>query len=139
MKKFILILSILLSGFVYSQDSLSGKKYSSVLGMGDVLQLEGKSIKFLEIISDSRCPTGVSCIWEGEAKLLFGLYESGELLEEKVITASAGASLTSLVDLFPTADFLISGLKLYPYPSIGEKIAPSEYKVNVEVQERKEK
>ena len=40
-------------------------------------------MKISKIISDSRCPEGVSCIWEGQVEMTVGVYKGRELVEEK--------------------------------------------------------
>jgi hypothetical protein len=47
--------------FLNQQIRLSG-------GQTAVISSEGLTIKFEEVTNDSRCPTGVTCIWAGEAK-----------------------------------------------------------------------
>ena len=39
------------------------------LGVGDSFRVPGRalSIQFVRVVSDSRCPKGVTCIWEGDA------------------------------------------------------------------------
>lgn len=89
--------------------------YSSLLQPGELLSFSNKAIRFKEVVSDSRCPKEVTCVWEGEAKVLVELYENGNFLEEKIITISSG----SIPLDFSAKDFLynIQGLMLLPYPS----------------------
>lgn len=46
-------------------------KEAVLVGMGKqkTAKKSGLKIKFLEVIEDSRCPTGVDCIWAGNAKV----------------------------------------------------------------------
>jgi hypothetical protein len=52
---------------------------------------EDLSIKFVEVVSDSRCPKGATCIWAGEASCLVELTSGGATVE-KVLTQSGAAS-----------------------------------------------
>ncbi len=38
----------------------------------------GITIKFLNVTSDSRCPSDVICIWQGEAKVLVNIIENNQ-------------------------------------------------------------
>ncbi len=68
---FLLTLSILASCY---DDSYSPKVFSVKLNQeftmrfNDEVKLDGEdfSIKFSKVISDSRCPAGAMCIWEGQ-------------------------------------------------------------------------
>jgi hypothetical protein len=41
------------------------------LSVGDSFRVPGRalSITFVRVVSDSRCPTGVTCVWEGDAAI----------------------------------------------------------------------
>jgi hypothetical protein len=45
------------------------------LAVGDEINLTGNDIffvTFIEVLNDSRCPSRVQCIWEGDATVRFG-------------------------------------------------------------------
>lgn len=39
------------------------------LALGESVEREGHEISFVEVVEDSRCPTGVQCAWAGTAKI----------------------------------------------------------------------
>lgn len=41
------------------------------------------SYKIKEIISDSRCPEGVNCVWAGEVDLILSIYKEGVFYKEE--------------------------------------------------------
>lgn len=136
MKYIPILLLILFSGFAQAQDSTDTKRYSSVLEIGEQLEFGGKAIKFKELISDSRCPKEVTCIWAGEAKILVEIYQEGKLRGEKIVVVTGGGNTSfSLNDLFPESSFSLSGLALTPYPKATTSVEPSEYKLALEVKE----
>jgi hypothetical protein len=49
------------------------------------LELEGKTIKFKKVISDSRCPSDVTCIRAGEAKVLLEVFQDNRLVGEEIL------------------------------------------------------
>lgn len=44
------------------------------LKTGEQAAIGNVTIKFKKVLSDSRCPRGVTCIWAGEAKVLVAIY-----------------------------------------------------------------
>lgn len=124
------------SGFAQAQDSITVNRYSSALGIGEQLNFGNKTIKFKELLTDSRCPKEVTCIWAGEAKVLVEVFQKGKSRGEKIIVvAGGGNSSTFLNELFPEGSFSLSGLALAPYPSAGNPTKPSDYKLTLEVRE----
>ena len=43
-------------------------------------------IKILKIISDSRCPEGVNCVWAGEVQLELEIYKNQKFEKTKIIS-----------------------------------------------------
>lgn len=39
------------------------------LALGEAVEREGHRIAFVSVVEDSRCPTGVQCVWAGTAKI----------------------------------------------------------------------
>jgi hypothetical protein len=82
---------------------------------------ENLSIKFVEVISDSRCPTGATCIWAGEASSLIEITDSASTYR-KVLTEPGSSSPTK-------ADF--TGYEvmfnLLPYPVLGKETKAKDY------------
>ena len=37
--------------------------------LGETVQHNGHAIRFVEVVEDSRCPTDVTCVWEGRARV----------------------------------------------------------------------
>ena len=84
---------------------------------------EQLTISIDSVLSDSRCPSDVVCVWEGNAEVRFLLNNDGKKL--KFILNSHGG------DNYPS-DTTISGyyikmVELHPYPVSTSKIANSEY------------
>ncbi len=73
----------------------------------------------LEVVSDSRCPQGVQCIWEGTVSLKVRIEEAGKnTVEEKVL------------EMGKPSYFLGGSITLYstsPYPVYGKEINESDY------------
>lgn len=132
--KFILIsLLLFISSQLSAQETPEKNIYSSSLNLGEMMNFGTRSIKFTRVISDSRCPKDVSCVWAGEAIVSVEVYEDGKCIEEKEITVAA-----SNIPLdFPTGNmnYNISDLSLYPHPSINKKNSPGDYRLQMRISE----
>jgi hypothetical protein len=82
-------------------------------------------ICFDSVVSDSRCPDGVLCVWEGEATARFKFQQYSGM--EVIVDLKEG-----------TQDTLVSGyhfsfLKLLPYPKYGTEPRSEDYKAVVTI------
>jgi hypothetical protein len=100
-----------------------GKEFS--IKVGQQLKLEGadSQVKFKGVPQDSRCPTNVNCVWEGNAEV------SLEWMVDKCPTsitlnthATSGTGAESKV-----GGFRVKLIQLEPYPHSEKKISPSDY------------
>lgn len=108
--------------------------HAGALQQGEFLVFGNKSLKFKEVVADSRCPKDVTCIWAGEAKVLIEVLENGKSVEEKVVTIGA----TSIPLKFNAEDILysLSFMQLLPYPTSTNKNPGQDYTLNLQVKEK---
>ncbi len=98
------------------------------LKVGKTIHFKTKSVRFLKVAQDSRCPSDVDCVWAGEAKIVIELYENDTLLEEKEISLEANTKTpTTAKKLFTAGEKTIYGYNLSPYPSNATSINPADY------------
>ena len=117
-----------------AQETSETRSYSALLQQGELLNFGNRSLKFKEVISDSRCPINVTCIWAGEAKVLVELFENGRFLEEKVLLVNSKTS--SLSFLSKSVAYSISGIDLMPYPTVQSKDTKPDYSLEMRVSEK---
>lgn len=143
MKITVIILALFHAVFLTDQEPASFKYniHTETLCIGDNLEFGDYSIKFKEVISDSRCPRGVTCVWAGEVKVLVEFYEDGQFKGDKVITGTnmeigeneiVSEAGISLAEFFSDKDLGITKVVVSPYPG-KNKISPEEYSVNLGV------
>lgn len=114
---------------------------SFTLMEGETVRVEEDQlvIGVIEVIEDSRCPTGVECFWEGNAKVLVSVGDQeftltiGKLLEgdQNVVALGDGLSLRLLrLDPYPEAG---GGSKDYQVTLIVERESsqPFNYPQNI--------
>ncbi|MBQ4819015.1 hypothetical protein [Aquimarina sp. MMG016] len=131
MKHIICIIFCILSlNTINAQDStkVEAPKIITKLKLGQTLDFNSTSIKFLRVTEDSRCPSGVNCIWAGQAKLIIGIYENDTLKEEKeLVFGVKGINPKRMEEVFTIDKKTIYGYTVSPYPKDKEKIAPENY------------
>ena len=71
MKSILILLFLTLSLNLHAQEKKPETfVYTAALQKGQQFSFGEKSLRFKEVVSDSRCPRNVTCIWPGEAKVL---------------------------------------------------------------------
>jgi hypothetical protein len=98
------------------------QEFTLPVGQTVEIDSEGLTIKFVEVISDSRCAIGVECPWAGEAKCNIHITIAGSAAD--MVLTQLGGSVTT--DYF--INYKIT-FKLEPYPEMGKDIAPADYKL----------
>jgi hypothetical protein len=97
------------------------KEFTLSVGQSVSVRGEDLTITFVEVVSDSRCPTGATCIWAGEASSLIEITDSASTYR-KVLTEPGSSSPTK-------ADF--TGYEvmfnLLPYPVLGKETKAKDY------------
>lgn len=87
--------------------ALGGGK-TAVLTSGDL------TLKFTEVLEDSRCPKDVNCFWEGQARILITAEQTGQApLELEFNTNLATEGATDTLDAY---EFVVQLEQLNPYP-----------------------
>ena len=101
-----------------------------VLEYGEDIRLEGSVLRlsFGDVLEDSRCPVDVTCVWEGNGKVVIG------------IAAGMGPthSLTLNTSLEPRSvvwnKIRVTLLELTPAPYAGVGIPPEDYAVRLKLE-----
>jgi hypothetical protein len=85
----------------------------------------GVVLSFDRVVSDSRCPTGVACAWEGEVTVRL------------ILTDGGGSTPFTLSDHARSREvngYTFTLIAVRPHPTAGSTIPESAYEVTVEVQ-----
>ena len=90
------------------------------------LQSAGLVIKFVNVTEDSRCPSDVTCIWEGQVSVLVDLTSAdGKSFGNFTLTITGGAADNSSAKA--VNGYLLRLVDVQPYPKSTQKISPSDY------------
>ena len=88
---------------------------------------EDLSIRFKELIGDSRCPMDVVCFWQGDADILFTLNTTDESKDFNLHTAWVNKRDTTLLD------YHITLVDVKPYLHTEFEYRPEQYEAYVVV------
>ena len=106
--------------------------YQSTLCGGDSMIFGNKTLKFKEVISDSRCPEGVTCVWAGEVRILAELYEGNKKIESFEMVGN-----TPITWNYGNLEMLkLNVLSVFPTPKLNQKIPFEKYMVNFKITEK---
>lgn len=118
MKNSLFAIIILFSTFAFGQeDSAETPKIAVKIPKGETVVLKGVTVKFMEVVEDSRCPEGVDCIWAGRAIVKANVTVNGKTEEKLLIFGEVRPGEEKNTNLYSSANFAINGLKLTPYPN----------------------
>jgi hypothetical protein len=100
------------------------------LRIGDIASIKGEKllVNFVGTLADSRCPTGVVCVWEGRVDCLVEITYRGLL--HRVILSEPGS--TRRYAKKPFKEYKIR-FHVEPYPQFGTKITPEEYRLTLRI------
>ncbi len=122
----------LLASLTYAQDTTVVKAPKIVMEqkINQAIPVNNMSVTLLKVVSDSRCPIGVTCIWAGEAKVLVQIKKDGKI-EEKEIIITPNSTANSNSFIASDGKFNINAIDLLPYPEKGKTIGEYILKINV--------
>lgn len=106
------------------------------LSINDSFEIEDYKIKFVDILSDSRCPKAVMCIVAGEADIVVEVYRKNTKIDTKTIRFTPTVYLpNSKGNIFNSGFIKITGVELYPHPISDNSLLKSEYKLKFVLEE----
>ena len=115
------ILSMPITFADMTQTSVGQNQFQLKVNQTASLESDTIKVKFLNVTSDSRCPTDVTCVWEGEAKIVVNIIKDGQDLGNFNLTSRAGQNNKAF------DGHQIQVTKIEPSPTSGKKIPVSDY------------
>lgn len=106
-----------------------GRAFDLRVGERVIMRKTRLSLRFLPVRDDSRCPSDVTCVWAGNARVQL-LATNGR--ETKTITLNSNISAPSPAD-GSFAGYTVKLVNLNPYPLSKRRIAPGGYVVRLVV------
>ncbi|MDT4895722.1 MAG: hypothetical protein QOH25_799 [Acidobacteriota bacterium] len=109
------------------------KEFEVRFGQLVSIKKEGLKISFKDVAEDSRCPTGVECIWAGNAKIVVFIKNN----RRRAYTIKLNTGVEPKQDNF-IMKYDIKLVSLSPYPKKGAIIMKSDYVATLVVSRRRE-
>ena len=85
-------------------------------------------VKFSEVVNDSRCPEGATCVWQGEIASTVEITYNGKQYTKTLV--QPGLSQAPAVDYFQ--EYSLS-FNIQPNPKAGSEIKPADYRMQLTV------
>jgi hypothetical protein len=128
------LLSVLLIALATPGVHYAGKKkvpldneFNMRIGDKAVVGKEKLAISFLSVLEDSRCPQGVNCVWQGNAKIAIEVKVKGEKSATLDLNTGHGAKEAD------HQGYRISLINLVPHPKEGEPTRAADYRATLKV------
>jgi hypothetical protein len=108
-----------------------GRPLEFELAVGERVTLQdgSASIEFLRVTDESRCPSDVTCVWAGDARVALRLNGSPGTVDTALHTTTPERSLTH-------GDYVLELLDLIPAPVSTAPIDPGTYRVRLRLSVR---
>lgn len=102
---------------------------TATIGLGETVTFSdlGAALTYVALESDSRCPTGVTCVWAGDAQVRLRLVRGGESTEVLLHTALDPGAVV-------VGDVEVELVDVLPYPVYEDPTDPADTAVLVRVE-----
>ena len=134
MKKSLLFLFMIISSVVLAQSPKSQKVKYVTIKQKVYPNQKGFQLVLKAIVSDSRCPEGVTCIWAGEVSAVVSVYKDSKLIEDTTLVFSMKNEEDNkkwFATYLSEKQKKIKSIRVLPYPKEGSKINPEEYYLKI--------
>lgn len=121
---FVVTASLLCSFIACGLKAKLGQEFSLAIGQSATITGENLKITFKEVLEDSRCAAGATCIWEGRVVCFVVVTKDGTSWETTLI--QPGMTDQHAEQTFVGYRFTF---KVEPYPEVDKEILSSEYKL----------
>ena len=105
-----------------------GQEFELKLGQTASIEAEELKVKFVEVVGDSRCPTGATCVWEGEVSCTLEITYLDEMYTKTIV--QSGLSSQYAVEIFEEYELEFT---VQPYPELDKEIKADEYRLLITI------
>lgn len=134
MKKSILYLFMLISCLALAQSPKSEKVKSVSIKQKVCPNQKGFQLVLKEVVSDSRCPEGLNCIWAGEVTVVLSVYKDSKLVEDNTMVFSMKNQEENkqwFCKYLPDNQKNLKSVQVLPYPCKDTPIDKKKYFVKI--------
>lgn len=134
MKKLLLLLLLLFSVVSCAQNPKTENVKYLKINQKMCLKKKGFTLVLKQVINDSRCPEGVTCIWAGEVSAVVSVYKNSKLIEDVTLVFSMKNKEENknwFASYLPEKQKNIKSISVLPFPKEGSVINPKEYYIKI--------
>lgn len=134
MKKSLLFLFMMISSVALAQSPESQKVKYATIKQKVCPNQRGFQVVLKAVVSDSRCPEGVTCIWAGEVSAVVSVYKDSKWIEDTTFVFSLKNEEDNkkwFSKYLPEKQKKIKSIGVVPYPKEGIKIDSEEYYLKI--------
>jgi len=100
------------------------EEFSLSIGQRAFIAGENLEVKFKEVTEDSRCPSGVTCVWEGRVTCVVELTQAG--VSNQMSLTEPGLTDEYSRERYQGYEF---AFHVTPYPEAGKNIPADKYRL----------
>lgn len=108
-----------------------GSPFTLGIGQQAIFRNNELILQVADVAEDSRCPTGVTCVWQGQVRVIVSLTSQDQDDDQFELIYQEGASEEINSRTFD--GFKIEITKVLPAPKEGESIEKSDYRITMKV------
>lgn len=134
MKKSLLLFLVLFNMLAFAQNTPKESIKYVKITQKKCLKKSGYQIVLKEVVSDSRCPEGVTCVWAGEASAIVSVYKDSKLVEDNTMVFSMKnieENKQWLSKYLPLKQRKIKTVGVFPYPKQGVVVNKKDYYIKI--------
>ena len=120
--------------FAFSQKTTADKLHYYSITQDACIKKKGYRMLLKEIVSDSRCPEGVTCVWAGEIQMVVSLYRDRKFVEDQTLTVSSKhfeENMKWFSKYLPGGKRNVKSIAVLPYPKEGTPVNPKDYYIKI--------
>jgi thioredoxin-related protein len=95
---------------------------------------KGNQLVLKQVLTDSRCPQGVTCVWAGEVTAVVSVYKDSKFIEDYTMVFSMKKeqeNIKWLAGYLPEKQKNIKSISVFPYPKSGRTINTKDYYIKI--------
>ncbi|MFE3867463.1 hypothetical protein ACFX5E_05160 [Flavobacterium sp. LS2P90] len=134
MKKSLLLFLVLFNTLAFAQATPKENIKHVKITQKKCLKKSGYQIVFKEVVNDSRCPEGVTCVWAGEASAVVSVYKDSKLVEDNTMVFSMKNMEENkkwFSKYLPEKQRKIKNIGVFPYPKQGVVVDKKDYYIKI--------
>ncbi|MFV5687274.1 hypothetical protein ACM55M_01465 [Flavobacterium sp. ZT3R25] len=135
MKNSLLVFLLVFSVSVFAQNTQKENIKYVKITQKICLKKTGYQLVLAAVISDSRCPEGVTCVWAGEASAVISVYKDSKSVEGKTIVFSHKNEEENkqwFAKYLPEKQRKIKSISVFPYPKQVVTVVKKDYYIKIE-------